>query len=178
MEFTTRISEQDHLAAARLMMRSAWLRGMAVLCYVLASLLIVEIVRTYVWMKMNPGNSAATQNFVATFANLSPFLVVIGMWWALSGWYIPHDLRRKYRRDVTYAGDLKERLDENGIVETSSAGSSSSRPWAVCSHWRESKSVFILVLQSQIYYTFPKACLDAAQQEELRSILAVHLRNK
>lgn len=178
MEFKTRISEQDHLAAARLMFKSAVLSFFAVIGYVVFFGGGIAILGTFVWMRLNPMASVAQRNFEVTVFNLMPFVITTVLIALLYRVYIPWDLRNKYRKNVNNIGELTEVLDEDGISELSSAGSSIRHPWTVCSHWRESKAVFVLVLQSKIYFTYPKAWLSAPQQDETRSILSEHLPKK
>jgi hypothetical protein len=101
-------------------------------------------------------------------------LGLFGFWWV----YLPYQERIRYRKDPSQRGENVVQLGPEGISEKSSMGSNASRPWTVCSRWRESKRVIVLMTQSGIFYMFPKACLSTAQQDELRSVLAAHLPKK
>jgi hypothetical protein len=176
--FATRISEQDYLDAYRLMIVSTFSKIMIVLTYVLFAVCGIEIIISFIGMKINPQDLIATHNFSTTLFNLLPCELVLFVLILNFNFYVPFRLRKKYRKDVNRRGETVQILSPEGISEESPAGSSLSHPWSVCGHWRESQGVFVLVLQSGIYFTYPKACLAQAQQDELRSILTAHLPKK
>jgi hypothetical protein len=101
-------------------------------------------------------------------------LFLFGFLWI----YLPYRVRRRYRKDPSQQGEIVVQLSPEGVSEKSSMGSSTSRAWIVCSYWRESDLVIVLMTQSGIYFIFPKACLSTAQQDELRGILTAALPKK
>lgn len=178
MEFKTRISEKDHLAAAQLWLKSPVLSVLTVIGYFVFFASGMVILGSFVLVKLNPGDSVAHGNLIVASFNLFPFGSIAVLWTLYYRLYIPMYMRNKYRKNLNNIGEWTEVIDANGVSELSSAGSSIRHPWTVCSYWRESKAVFILVLQSRIYFTYPKACLSTGRQEELRAILAAHLPKK
>ena len=164
MEFTTKISEQDYIAGYRLAHKSVLMTMLSVWIYVLLawflSLFVIGLIN-------EPKNSSTCFNGLMV-------LCLLGFLW----FYLPHRARRRYRKDPSQQGEAVVQLSPEGVSEKSSMGSNSSRAWTVCSHWRESKRVIVLMTQSGIFYMFPKACLSAEQQDELRGILAAALPKK
>jgi hypothetical protein len=110
----------------------------------------------------------------STWFNGLIILFLLGFWWI----YLPYRMRRRYRNDPSQQGEAVVQLSPEGVSEKSSMGSNSSRAWTVCSHWRESKRVIVLMTQSGIFYMFPKSCLSEEQQNELRGILNAALPKK
>jgi hypothetical protein len=164
MEFTTRISEQDFLAGHRLAQKSAFNTVLTVWMYLLLAWLVFQLAYD---LLMGP------KVRYVLFDGLS-VLVLIGFWWM----FLPNRLRRRYRKDPSQHGENLVRIGPEGLSEESSSGTRSSRAWSLCSHWSESGRVFVLKSQSGIFYIFPKACLSAGQQEELRSTLSAVLPKK
>jgi hypothetical protein len=164
MEFTTTISEQDYVAGHRLAQKSVLMAALLVWLYVLLAWLLCEFV---IGLVIEPKGLCTVYDGLAV-------LGLIGLLWI----YLPYSVRRRYGKDPSQWGENVVRLGPQGVSEESSTGTSASRTWSVCSHWRESERVFVLRTQSGIYFTFPKACLNVGQQEELRSILAAHLPKK
>lgn len=178
MEFTTRITEQDYLAAYCLKTKSTFSTIIFNSLYSLAALGGTAIIGTFIRTVLHLQDLSAAQNFTAVLDNIFPFecfAILCALFYKV---YIPFDLRKKYRKTVSNRDVIVQKLSKEGISEITSAGSSVSYPWSVCEHWRESKGVFVLILQSGVYFTFPKAGLNAAQQDELRGILATALPKK
>jgi hypothetical protein len=164
MEFTTKISEQDYIAGYRLAHKSVLMTMLSVWLYVLFAWFLYIFVMGLIFAPKNP--STAFNGLIVLF--------LLGYLWI----YLPYRVRRCYRKDPIQQGEIAVQLRPEGVSEKSSMGSNSSYPWTVCSHWRESKRVIILMLQSGIFFIFPKTCLSTEQQSELRSILAAALPKK
>jgi hypothetical protein len=109
-----------------------------------------------------------------TYFNGLMALFLFGFLWI----YLPNRIRRQYRKDPSQQGEMFVQLSSEGVSEKSLIGSSINRSWNVCSYWRESKRVIILMTHSGIYFTFPIACLNNEQQSELRGILTAALPKK
>jgi hypothetical protein len=158
MEFTTTISEQDYVAGHRLAHKSVLMTVLSVWLYLLFAWSLFVFVTGLIMRSKYP--LTGSDGLVVLF--------LIGIFWI----YLPYTVRRRYRKDPSQHGEMVVQLGSEGVSERSSTGSSSSRAWTVCSYWRESKRVIMLMTHSGIYFTFPKACLSNEQRDELRSILA------
>jgi len=165
MEFATTISEKDFIAAYRLVHRSVFL---TVWFTCLSAVLVWEFFEsalTFVAGPMNP---------------LNDFFIIVnicllGLVWLYLPYFRP---RGRYRKDPAQRGEMAVLLSGEGVSEKSSLGSNLFFPWTACARWRESRRVIVLRVESGVYFIFPKACLSAGQQDELRSILAAHLPKK
>ncbi|MGO9317505.1 MAG: hypothetical protein ACLPXT_04030 [Terracidiphilus sp.] len=178
MEFTTRITEQDYLMAYRLRTKSTSTTICFIIIYAFAALVAMRIISAFVVKYQNPQDLSAAQDFVAISINLMPILILTFFLTLFYYVFIPFNLRKKYRKTVHYREGIVQKLSTEGISETTSVGSFVSYSWSFCDYWRESRAVFVLILQSGIYFTYPKACLSAEQQNELRVILAAALPKK
>lgn len=164
MEFRTAISEQDYVAGYRLAHKSVLMTVVSVWFYLLFAWSLFVFATGVINGSKNP--LVGSDGLVLLF--------LIGIFWI----YLPYQVRRRCRKDPSQQGEMIVRLSSEGVSERSSTGSSSSRAWTVCSYWRESKRVIMLMTHSGIYFTFPKACLSNEQRDELRSILAASLRKR
>jgi hypothetical protein len=164
MDFTTTISERDFVAGHRLAHKSVLMIVVSVWMYLLIAWIVYNFAHGLLMQPKGP--YVISDDFMA--------LGLILLWWV----YVPYRVRSRYRKDPSQQGENVVRLGPEGVSEESSTGSTSYRAWAVCSHWRESKRVIVLMTQSGIFYMFPKACLSTEQQNELRGILTAALPKK
>ena len=148
MEFTTKISERDYIAGYRLAHKSIFMTVLSVWLYVLFAWFL------YVFVM---GLILAPKNTNTGFNGLM-VLFLFGFLWI----YLPYRVRRRYRKDPSQQGEIVVQLSPEGVSEKSSMGSSTSRAWIVCSYWRESDLVIVLMTQSGIYFIFPKASLPTS----------------
>jgi hypothetical protein len=162
MEFTTKTTEQDYVAAYRLRFKP-FLTVFNAAFFVLFALLLYFCAVVFIDYPNNPWNYF--------FAFMLPCLLGFRM-------YIPYRVRRIYRTGLNQQGEAVNELTSEGISKKSSEGSLLYFPWAVCSRWRESRRVIIVIAQFGICLVYPKTSLTTAQQDELRSILAAHLPKK
>jgi hypothetical protein len=181
MQFTTRTSEQDFVAANRLASKSVYQTVAFAFIYVLFSLLL--LIHLSAVMDKHPGaNNAFAAEDIERGTVIEKAILVPG---ALCFGFLlmfkvvaPLKIRRLYRSDMSQRGENVVEVGPEGVSAKSSAGWSSSCAWSVCSNWRESKEVFVLITQSGGYFTFSKACLTTEQQNELRGILVAALPKK
>ena len=159
MEFTTKTTEQDYVAAYRLRFRP-FLTVLNAAFFVVFALLLYSCAVGFINDPNDPWNYY--------FAFM--LLCLLGFWM-----YIPYLVRRIYRTRTNQQGEAVNELTAKGVSKKSAEGSLLYFPWAVCSRWRESRRVIIVIAQFGICLVYPKACLTTDQQEELRSILASHL---
>jgi len=85
---------------------------------------------------------------------------------------------REYRRSVALRLPARVEIDETGLhCVTSESDIRSS--WRLYRKYSENKSTFVLFKQgSQAFVPIPKHSLTVPQIQELRSVLAAHLRQK
>ena len=177
MDFTTKISEQDFLDAYRLRCNSLIVlqRIATISLYVLTTACGMVIVCAFMKAWEGSGDKDAVKSLFVVLFNILPFEILTFLYVVYLKLYIPFRVRRLFRQDPNHKGEMAVQLSGDGVSEESSIGPNVYFPWAACSRWRESRRVIVLIVQSGIYFIFPKACLSAAQQDELRSELATRL---
>jgi hypothetical protein len=162
MDFTTKTTEQDYVAAYRLRFKP-FLMVLNVAFFVVFGLALYLCVIVFT---IDPGSP-----WIYFFAFMLPCLLGFKM-------YVPYMARRIYRLRLNQQGEAVNELTSNGVSKKSSEGSLLYFPWTVCSGWRESQRVIIVVAEFGICLVYPKACLTTDQQNELRGILAAALPKK
>jgi hypothetical protein len=163
MEFTTRTSERDYVAAFRLRLRT--------LLIVFNALFIFLLVSFYVLFAF-----AFDYGVGSPWDYLLPFILLM----CLLGFrmYLPHLMGRIYGARTNQQGESVNELTSNGVSKKSTEGSLLYFPWTVCKNWRESQRVVIVIAEFGICLVYPKACLSTGQQDELRGILTAALPKK
>ncbi len=151
---------------------------MTILLYVLTAICGILIIIAFINAWQHPEDRNAVKSLFVVLFNILPFDILAFCWVIILKIYVPFMVRRHFRKVMDHHGENFVHLSPEGVSEKSSMGSNSSYPWTVCSHWRESKKVIVILLQSGIYFLFPKACLSTAQQNELRGILTAALPKK
>jgi hypothetical protein len=164
MEFTTTVSERDYIAAYRLIHKSIFISAWLV-C--LSAVLVWDLFGSVIEFVVKP------MNLFNDFSILV-ILCVLGLFWI----YPPYRVRRRYRQDPGQRGEMAVQLSPEGVSEKSSLGPNLYYPWSACARWGESRRVFVLLARSGVYFTFPKSCLGAAQQDELRGIFTASIPKK
>jgi hypothetical protein len=159
MEFTTKTSEKDYIAANRLRFRAFWM-VLNVAFFVLFTLLLYFCAVVFINYLCDPWNYF--------FAFMLPCLLGFKM-------YIPYLVRKVNRTGLNQQGEAVNELTSEGISKKSAEGSLLYFPWAACSYWRESRRVIIVIAQFGICLIYPKACLTPERQDELRGILTASL---
>jgi len=162
LEFTTKTTEQDYVAAYRLRFKPL-LRFLNPLFFVLFAMLLSFCVIAFI---IDPGSPL--NYFIALM-----FLCLLGF-----KMYIPYLFGRIYRIRANQEGESVNELTTKGVSKKSSEGSSLYFPWAVCKCWRESRRIIIVIAQFGVSLVYPKACLTTEQQNELRGILTASLSKK
>jgi hypothetical protein len=164
MEFTTTVSERDFIAAYRLIHKSIFISAWLIL---LSVFLVWDLFECMVQFFVAPRNAF---NDFWILVNVC----LLGLIWI----YLPYRVRRRYRKDPGQRGEMAVQLGQEGVSERSSLGPNLYYPWSACARWNESSRVFVILTRSGVYFTFPKTCLSAAQQDELRGILAASVPKK
>lgn len=156
MEFTTRTSKRDYVAAFRLRLRPPLM--------VFNAVLIVLFVLLYVLFAF-----AFDYGVGSPWDYLFPFIMLT----CLLGLriYFPYLMGRTYCARTNQQGESVNELTSNGVSKKSSEGSLLYFPWTVCKSWRESQRVIIVIAEFGVCLVYPKACLTTKQQDELRGIL-------
>jgi hypothetical protein len=162
MEFKTRTTEQDYVAAYRLRFKT-FLTVLNAVFFVVFALALYLCGIAFI---IEPGSP-----WIYFIAFMLPCLLGFKM-------YIPYLVRRIYRTSLNQQGETANELTPKGISKKSSEGSLLYFPWAVCKRWRESRRVIIVVAEFGICLVYPKACLTTEQQNELRGILSAALPKK
>jgi hypothetical protein len=162
MEFTTKTTVRDYVAAYRLRLKPL-LTILNAVFFVLIVLILYLSVIVFIY---DPG-SQWKYFFVFMFLCLLGFKICI-----------PYLMGRIYRSRTSQQGEMVNELTPKGVSKKSSEGSLLYFPWSVCRCWRESRKVIIVVAEFGVCLVYPKACLSAAQQDELRGILAAALPKK
>jgi hypothetical protein len=180
MEFTTKITEQDFLDAYRLRCNSLVLiqRIATVTLYALTAFCGMLIVCAIVRASPRPEDRDAVNSLFVILFDVLPLEILTFAYVLFLKFYTPYRVRRLYRKDPSQHGENVVQLGREGISEKSSIGSNVQLPWAARARWRESRRVVVLMFQSGLYFIFPKACLSAEQQDELRGILTAALPKK
>ena len=181
MEFTTKISERDFVAGLRLASKSLSGTVISAFIYVASVLLVLAHLGAVVDKHPRPNSPYAAEDIkrgTTIEDGIMPLEQLCLIYLLLFVVFVPVRAHWKYRKDPSQRGENLVQVGPGGVSEESSMGSSSSRTWSVCSYWRESKRVFVLMTQSGIFYIFPKAGLSEAQREELRGILTAALPRK
>jgi hypothetical protein len=129
-------------------------------------------------MWQHPEDQYAAQSPFFFLFTILPFEILAFCYVLFLNLFIPYRLHRVYRKDMSQKGEMTVQLSPKGVTEKSSDGANVYFPWTHCDRWRESQRVFVLIVQSGVYFIFPKACLSAAQQDELRGILIAALPKK
>ncbi len=177
IEFKTTVSERDYVDACRLADRTAYRAVSLKLVYVISALCLLACVYEFILEHIDYATSLAAHDPTFHESEMSGFVA-----WCLAlllvRVYDSYRFRTAYRQTLDLWGETFVKLGPDGISERDSIGSNSHYPWIVCARWRESRRVFVLIPNSYTYLIFTKACLSAAQQDELRSILAAHLPKK
>jgi hypothetical protein len=162
MQFTVRISKQDYRAALRLKRKNMRRAIFAVFAldaglwiFWMVSVLRGELVRA---------NSVFSQALIFL---AYPLFCVMFLAWSTS---------HTYRRNRNIQGQFVYEVTEENLSYKSESGASAMSPWSSLNFWRESKRVFILVYPSGVFQIIPKSRIGEGQVDELRSILAKHLR--
>jgi hypothetical protein len=180
MEFTTKITEQDFLDAYRLRCNSlVFIQRIATfILYLLTAFCGTLIVYAIIRVSPRPEDREVVNSLFVILLDVLPLEILTFVYVLFLKLYTPYRVRRLYRKDPSQHGENVVQLGPEGLSEKSSIGSNVHFPWAACAQWRESRRVVVLMLQSGLYFIFPKACLSAEQIGELRSILAASLPRK
>ena len=189
MEFTYRISEADHLAAARLR-RSSMGRGRFRVFMAWAWLIVCVLVLWWADIATNPVSRVQTaddsgvavcgppaRQTILSLLRPAPVFLLI---WSSVPWIILYykgtpRLRREYWKDPAMQGETTVNVTPELIAMRHSVGAMSQLAWNIFEHWVERENLILLVLHSQRYVVLCIAGLTDGQRGELHSILSAVL---
>jgi hypothetical protein len=189
MEFTYRISEADHLAAARLRRGSM---GMGRFRVLMAWVWLIVCVLVLWWADIatNPASRVQTvdDSGVAVYGPparptllslLRPAPVFLLLWssvpWLILYYKGTPRLRKEYWKDPAMQGETTVNVTPESISMHHSIGATSQLAWKLFEHWVERDNLILLVLHPQRYVVLCIGGLSDEQRAELHAILSAAL---
>jgi len=178
MQFTTKLTESEYMAAFRLHCKSPYRAIANAFAYTLAGLFWIFLIASWIFKGQHPSDPFLGQNVSAFQKALLPGALGILLWVLFFRVYTPYDTRRKFRKTRSFQIEVFNEINSEGLMQKTAEGSYGFSRWADFSHWRESEQMFIVVYPTGIYCMIPKSAVTAEQQSEIRNILTAALPKK
>ena len=191
MEFTYRVSEEEYLRAHKVA-RGMQLRpstGKTILFWVFVVVCLVLLFS--VIQKSASSHSEETMQARAQapevptsvmvhniLVNIGPLALVPCLWVGLWLFWIPYKVRRQYRRDPNYHGEMTITLDADMVDVRSTTGFLWRNGWNAVDRWREKEGFLLLQMKSRGFLFVNVRNLSEPMREKMRSILAAALPGK
>jgi len=178
MQFTSKLTEDEYMAAYRLHCRSPYRAIANAFAYTLVSLFWIFLIASWIFKALHPSDQFLGQNVVAFQKAILPGALGLLLWVLFFRVYTPYAMRRKFRKARSFRSELLNEIRSEGLMQKTAEGSYGFSRWADFSYWRESEQIFIAVYPTGIYCMIPKSAVTAEQQSEIRSILTAALPKK
>ena len=179
MRFTTRITEDDFVAACRLQLQSTHRTIAGAIAYSLAAIFWLFLLAAWISERVHPGTGDFLGQSSAAFRTaILPAAILFAMWILIFRVLTSFVTRRRFRKTPSLRDAIDNEVSLDGLTQMMSSGSHGFIAWKDLSYWRESKRVIIVVYPTNVFCILPKSGLNDSQQAELRSILAAALPSK
>jgi hypothetical protein len=178
MQFTTKLTEEDYVAACRLKLKSVHRTIASAVAYTLASIFWTFLIAAWIFRLLHPRGLFLNQNVPAFQTAVLPGAVAFLLWILVFRVYVPYANRRKFRRAKNLHGEMFTEINSEGLMQKTAEGSYGFSRWADYSFWRESEQIFIVVYPTNVFCLLPKSAMSAEQQSEIRTILTAALPEK
>jgi hypothetical protein len=190
MEFSFTITEQDYVKGTRAAMKrnraTTWKTILFSLFITICLVLLVGVVRknsrvSEIDADRVESQPAQTQSFGdirALTIQVAPFAGLVGPFLFLFLFWVPYQMRVRYRKDTNVHGVFTVVLDTDSFALETSIGSSARSKWSAFKEWHETGDLVLLRYPSSQSQLLVLRGLSEPQREELRGILTAALPKK
>ncbi len=190
MEFSYQISEDDYVRGSKLAaktLRTGVVKTILFWAFVVITLVCIFGVITQTrqvpqdsdddpaQVTQPVSSNPSTQSLIQ---NLVPLAAVIAVWAGLILFWLPHTVRKRYRKDTNSHGVITLTLDPDQFALRSSTRISYQSGWNAFTEWREKGDLALLRYPNGTFQFIVLSGLSLAEREQLRGILTAVLPRK